>query len=79
MPSFKVIFFQIDKDIKKNEWNKFEGVTRSIEKCLEQAHNRTIDNQKHEDADRNEMKKTQRKIFEMVENVQKDLKKVMKN
>lgn len=29
-PSFKVIFFQYDKELRKERMNKFDGVTRSI-------------------------------------------------
>jgi len=48
--SFKVIFFQIDKDLKRNQVNKYEGVTKSIQKVLAQAENKKADMKKDDDA-----------------------------
>lgn len=37
--SFKVIFFQIDKELIRNQDKKYEGVTGSIVKVLNKADN----------------------------------------
>lgn len=62
--AFKVIFFQMDKDLKKNKVNKFEGVTKSIEKVLIQSDNRKSDMKKDDDNQR-------KKILELLEKMVK--------
>lgn len=62
--AFKVIFFQMDKDLKKNKVAKFEGVTKSIEKVLVQSDNRKSDMKKDDDNQR-------KKILELLEKLVK--------
>lgn len=47
-----MIFFQIDKDIRKDKQRKYEGVTRSIEKVLEASDNKKRDQKKDDDKQR---------------------------
>lgn len=68
-PSFKVIFFQIDKDIKRNKVQKFEGVTRSIEKVLESSENKKEDMQKNTESQAEVLKQLQMKTLDMIDDL----------
>ena len=75
-PSFKVIFFQIDKDIKKNKVGKFEGTTRSIEKALVRSDNKKLDDKKDEDAQRKRQLAMQEKTLDRIDDLQRSIKKL---
>ena len=75
-PSFKVIFFQIDKDIKKNKVGKFEGTTRSIEKALVRSDNKKLDDKKDEDAQRKKQLAMQEKTLDRIDDLQRSIKKL---
>jgi hypothetical protein len=68
-PSFKVIFFQIDKEFKRGKVQKFEGVTRSIEKVLERSENAKEDMQRNSESQTEQLKQLQLKTLDMIDDL----------
>ena len=47
--SFKVIFFQVDKESRRNKENKYEGTLGKIQKVMTKAENAKMDAKKQAD------------------------------
>lgn len=71
--AFKVIFFQLDKDIRKSADKKYVGTTRSIEKVIIASDNRKADIKKNEDAQRLKLRKLQEKTLDFIDEIQREV------
>jgi len=75
-PTFKAVFFQIDKNIKKDKINMYEGTAASIEKHMEQAENTKMTIAADEDAQRAAQAKLLAKSIDMIDDLAREVKKL---
>lgn len=70
---FKVIFFQIDKDVKINKMNKFEGIVKSIDKVMVNNENKKTDMKKDDDKQRKNLMEGQKKMHAKLDYMLKEI------
>ena len=70
---FKVIYFQIDKKIVKNQHKVFEGVTRSIEKFLKKSDDLRAGIKKDDDMQRSKLIQLQDNILDKLDDLKRDI------
>jgi len=73
-PTFKAVFFQVDKDIKKNRKSKFEGIVAAVEKHMDEAENTKRDIAKDEDAQRAAQQQLLLKSIDMIDDLSRQVK-----
>lgn len=71
--AFKVIFFQLDRELRKSQDKKRGGITRSIEKVLIKSDNRKQDMKKDDDAQRLRLRKLQEKTIGVIDGLQRQV------
>lgn len=69
--SFKVIFFQVDKEIRKNQDRKYEGTLHNIKKVIIKSDNRKSDQKKDDDGQRLKLRKMQEKTLKCIDEIQR--------
>jgi len=73
-PVFKAVFFQMDKDLKKNRKMKYEGTAAAIEKHMEAAENSKQAIAADEDAQRAVQAKLLAKSIDMIDDLSRQVK-----
>lgn len=72
-PTFKAVFFQIDKDMKKNRKTTYEGAAAAIEKHMEEAENTKMAIAAEEDAQRAAQAKLLAKSIDMIDDLSREV------
>jgi phosphopantetheine adenylyltransferase len=73
-PTFKAVFFQVDKDLKKNRMKRYEGTAAAVEKHMEEAENTKQAIAKDEDAQRAAQAKLLLKSMDMIDDLSREVK-----
>jgi len=68
-PTFKAVFFQIDKDLKRNRKDRYEGTAAAIEKHMAAAENSKMAIAADEDAQRAAQAKLLAKSIDMIDDL----------